>query len=54
MCIVCVCRFAVLVCGTLVYSRGDEVQSKKDHLEYEAHAAEEGEAQPSILMPGLP
>jgi len=43
----------VLVCGTLVYSRGDEVQSKKDHLEYEAHAAEEGEAQPSMLMPGL-
>lgn len=44
--------FAVLVCGTLVYSRGDEVQSKKEHLEYEAHAAEEGEAQPSMLMPG--
>lgn len=42
----------MLVCGTLVYSRGDELQSKKDHLEYEAHAAEEGEAQPSILMPG--
>ncbi len=42
------------MCGTLVYSRGDEVQSKKDHLEYEAHAAEEGEAQPSMLMPGLP
>ena len=46
------CRFAVLVCGTLVYSRGDEVQSKRDHLEYEAHAAEEGQAQPSVLMPG--
>lgn len=42
----------MLVCGTLVYSRGDEVQSKRDHLEYEAHAAEEGEAQPSVLMPG--
>ena len=28
------------------------MQSKRDHLEYEAHAAEEGEAQPSVLMPG--
>lgn len=46
------CRFGVLVCGTLVYSRGDEVQSKRDHLDYEAHAAEEGQAQPSLLMPG--
>ncbi|KAL3147971.1 hypothetical protein ABBQ38_014266 [Trebouxia sp. C0009 RCD-2024] len=44
--------FGVLVCGTLVYSRGDEVQSKRDHLEYEAHAAEEGQAHPSVLMPG--
>ena len=44
----------MLVCGTLVYSRGDEVQNKKDHLEFEAHAAEEGEAQPSVLMPGKP
>ena len=42
----------MLVCGTLVYSRGDEVQSKRDHMEYEAHAAEEGQAQPSVLMPG--
>ena len=46
------CRFAVLVCGTLVYSRGDEVQSKKEQVEYEAHAGEEGQAQPSLLMPG--
>ena len=42
----------MLVSGTLVYSRGDEVQSKKEHLEYEAQAAEEGEAQPSVLTPG--
>lgn len=42
----------MLVCGTLVYSRGDEVQSKREHLEYEAQAAEEGQAQPSVLMPG--
>ena len=42
------------MCGTLVYSRGDEVQSKRDHQEYEAHAAEEGEAQPPVLMPGEP
>ena len=52
MIVMCDCRFTVLVCGTLVYSRGDEVQTKQEHAEYEAHAAEEGEAQPSVLMPG--
>lgn len=48
------CRFVVLVCGTLVYSKGDEVQNSKAHAELEAAAAEEGEAaQPSTLMPGM-
>lgn len=48
------CRFVVLVCGTLVYSKGDEVQNAKAHAEMEAVAAEEGEAaEPSIRMPGL-
>lgn len=42
----------VLVCGTLVYSKGDEKQSAKLHAELEATAAEEGEAAPSVLMPG--
>lgn len=43
-------RFVVLVCGTLVYSRGDEVQNAKAHAELQAAAEEEGQA----ALPGLP
>ena len=47
LCVHALCRFVVLVCGTLVYGKGDEHEHRK---EYEALLAD-GEAPSSTIAP---